>query len=231
MELAEEATGGTGAVRAALRHMARQPGLAAWFRTWARLEQEAVYLATYECRLVPGLLQSEGYARAVFSNRLPPLSDEQLEAQVAARMERQQMFRERPNTSFGFVVDEHVVRRRLGGADVLRGLLDHVLASARLRNVEVQIIPLEREAHTGLDGPLALLETRTGGIWPMRRGRRPGGWWPTRKRPPFCVADMRHSAHRPSPRWIPWVCWSGSEERYEHHRTGPVQVQSQRNAG
>ncbi|MEU1551925.1 helix-turn-helix transcriptional regulator [Streptomyces scabiei] len=174
VELAEEATGGTGAVRGAFQHMARQPGLAAWFRTWARLEREAVYLATYECRLVPGLLQSEEYARAVFSNRLPPLSDEQLEAQVAARMERQQMFRERPNTSFSFVMDEYIVRRRLGGVDVLRGLLDHLLASVRLRNVEIQIVPLECEAHAGLDGPLALLETPDGRHLAYAEGQETG---------------------------------------------------------
>jgi hypothetical protein len=154
--------------------MSRQPGLAAWFRTWARLEREAVYLATYECRLAPGLLQSEGYARAVFSNRLPPLSDEQLEAQVAARMERQRMFRERPNTSFSFVVDEHVVRRRLGGAEVLRGLIDHMLACAQLRNVEIQIVPLECEAHAGLDGPLALLETPDGRHLAYAEGQKTG---------------------------------------------------------
>ncbi|WP_086755822.1 helix-turn-helix domain-containing protein [Streptomyces griseiscabiei] len=174
VELAEEATGNTGAVRGAFRHMARQPGLAAWFRTWARLEREAVYLATYECRLVPGLLQSEGYARAVFSNSIPPLSDEQLEAQAAARMERQKMLRDRPNTSFSFVMDEHVVRRRLGGGEVLRGLLDHMLEHARLRNVEIQIMPLECQVHAGLDGPVALLETPDGRHLAYAEGQETG---------------------------------------------------------
>ncbi|WP_327728156.1 helix-turn-helix domain-containing protein [Streptomyces sp. NBC_00487] len=174
VELAEGATGSTGAVGGAFRHMARQPGLAAWFRTWARLERDAVYLATYECRLVPGLLQSEGYARAVFGNRIPPLSDEQLEAQVAARMERQGMLRERPNTSFSFVVDEHIVRRRLGGSEVSRGLFDHMLAHAQLRNVEIQIMPLECQAHAGLDGPLALLENPDGRHLAYAEGQETG---------------------------------------------------------
>ncbi|MDC2947259.1 MULTISPECIES: helix-turn-helix domain-containing protein [Streptomyces] len=174
VELAEGATGTTGAVRGAFRHMSRQPGLAAWFRTWARLEREAVYLATYECRLVPGMLQSEGYARAVFSNSIPPLSDEQLEAQVAARLGRQSMLRERPNTSFSFVVDEHILRRRLGDSGVSRGLLDHMLACAQLRNVEIQVMPLECQAHAGLDGPLALLETPDGRHLAYAEGQETG---------------------------------------------------------
>ena len=62
VERAEEALGNTGALRRAAGFLSRgEPGLAAWFRRWARLERKAVSLCTYECRLVPGLLQSEGY--------------------------------------------------------------------------------------------------------------------------------------------------------------------------
>ena len=159
VERAEGALGDTGALRRAARHLSRQPGLAAWFRQWARWEKVAVTLGTYECRLVPGLLQTERYARAAFDNSIPPLSDGQLEAQVAARMDRQQLIHERPNTSFSFVMDEHVARRRLGGVEVTYELLDHVLATAGLRNVSVQIMPTDCESHAGPDGPLALLET------------------------------------------------------------------------
>ncbi|WP_189327890.1 DUF5753 domain-containing protein, partial [Streptomyces flaveus] len=136
-----------------------EAGLAAWFRRWARLERIAVSLCTYECRLVPGLLQSEGYARAVFDNSIPPLSDEQLEAQVVARLERQKLLRERPNVSFSFIVEEHIIRRRLGGREVTRGLLDHMLELSAPRNVTLQIMPLDAEFHACLDGPVQLLET------------------------------------------------------------------------
>ncbi|MFG3291038.1 Scr1 family TA system antitoxin-like transcriptional regulator [Streptomyces sp. NPDC048179] len=162
VDAAEGVLGDTGALRKAFERVARQPGFAAWFRKWAALEQEAVSLATYECRLVPGLLQSEPYARAVFGNSIPPLSDAQVEARAVARMERQRMLRERPNTSFSFVMDEHVVRRRLGGVEVARSQLDHMLGYAQLRNVEVQILPMESEVHAGLGGALALLETPEG---------------------------------------------------------------------
>ncbi|MET9510642.1 helix-turn-helix transcriptional regulator [Streptomyces flavidovirens] len=174
VERAEPVLGGTGALRRAFGHLTRQPGLAAWFKKWAKLEQTAVSLGNYECRLVPGLLQSEGYARAAFGNRIPPLSDAQLEAQVGARMERQQLLRERPNSSFSFVIDEHILRRRLGGHEVTRGLLDHILAYAQLRNVSVQIMPTDSECHAGLDGPLALLETPDGRRLAYSEGQESG---------------------------------------------------------
>ncbi|WP_405908986.1 helix-turn-helix transcriptional regulator [Streptomyces sp. NBC_00828] len=160
VELGEEATGNTGAMRKSAKFLTRgEAGLAAWFRRWARLERIAVSLCTYECRLVPGLLQSEGYARAVFGNSIPPLSDEQLEDQVAARLERQKLLRARPNVPFSFIVEEHIFRRRLGGTEVTRGLLDHVLELTAPRNVTLQIMPLDAEFHACLDGPVQLLET------------------------------------------------------------------------
>lgn len=175
VERAEEATGNTGALRKAARHLTRgEPGLAAWFRRWARLEKEAVSLCTYECRLVPGLLQSEGYARAAFDNSVPPLSDEQMEAQVVARKRRQELTRERPNTSFSFVLEEHILRRCLGGVEVRAEQLQHILSLAALRNVTVQVMPVVSVCHAGLDGPLALLETADGRRLAYSEGQKNG---------------------------------------------------------
>ncbi|MCX5150078.1 helix-turn-helix domain-containing protein [Streptomyces sp. NBC_00320] len=163
VERAEEALGNTGALRKAARHLTRgEPGLAAWFRRWARLERVAVSLCTYECRLVPGLLQSEGYARDVFENHIPLLDDEQLEAQVTARLERQKMLYERPHVPFSFIVEEHVFRRRFDDEDKMRDMLDRVLERSRLRNVKLQVVPLEAGLHACLDGPVRLLETQQG---------------------------------------------------------------------
>ncbi|CAM5532690.1 DNA-binding protein OS=Streptomyces glaucescens OX=1907 GN=SGLAU_11090 PE=4 SV=1 [Streptomyces glaucescens] len=174
VEGAEEATGNTGAVRRAAAHLARQPGLAAWFRQWARLEHVAITLYTYECRLIPGLLQTEAYARTLFTNQLPPLDDEQVEVQWAARAERQQLLRERPNTAFAFLLEEHLFRRRTGGVEVTRGLIDHVQKIAGLRNVEIQVMPTERETHAGLDGPMQLLETPENKWFGYCEGQRGG---------------------------------------------------------
>ncbi|MFE0251157.1 Scr1 family TA system antitoxin-like transcriptional regulator [Streptomyces sp. NPDC059010] len=170
----EEVLGNTGAVRNAAKHLARQPGLAAWFRRWAQLEATAITLYTYECRLIPGLLQTEAYARTLFTNQLPPLSDEQVEAQWVARAERQELLRERPNTAFAFVLEEHVFRRRTGGVEVTRELIDHVLEIAQLRNVELQIMPTVRETHAGLDGPMRLLETPENKWFSYCEGQRGG---------------------------------------------------------
>ncbi|MFF8671531.1 DUF5753 domain-containing protein, partial [Streptomyces sp. NPDC015242] len=156
---AEEALGMAGVLQKAAGRLERQPGLAAWFRRWAQLEQVAITLYTYECRMVPGLLQTEAYAHQLFIDELPPLGDEQVEAQWTARAERQRLLQERPNTAFSFIVEEHVFLRRTGGAQVTRDLIDHVLRVAQLRNVEIQIMPLRQESHAGLHGPLQLLET------------------------------------------------------------------------
>ncbi|WP_367323420.1 Scr1 family TA system antitoxin-like transcriptional regulator [Streptomyces sp. HUAS ZL42] len=156
---AEEVLGNTGVLRRAAQHLARQPGLAAWFRQWARLEGVAITLYTYECRLIPGLLQTEAYARQLFDDELPPLKDEQIEAQWEARAERQRLLRERPNTAFSFIIEEQLLLRRTGGTEVTRELVDHLLRVSELRNVEIQIMPLVRESHAGLHGPVRLLET------------------------------------------------------------------------
>ncbi|CAL9404098.1 transcriptional regulator [Streptomyces sp. DH-12] len=175
VERAEEALGNTGALRRAARHLTRgEAGLAAWFRRWARLEREAVSLCTYECRLVPGLLQSEGYARAVFEGTIPLRTDEELEVQLAARMERQVTMRERPTVPFSFIVEEHVFRRQFGDAEAMRGLMDHVLELTAPRNVTLQVVPVEARLHACLDGPLQILETSEGRRLAYSEGQRNG---------------------------------------------------------
>ncbi|GEK00709.1 transcriptional regulator [Streptomyces sp. 1-11] len=160
VEAAEGVLGNTGALRRAAGFLERQPGLASWFRRWAALEQTAINLFNYECRMIPGLLQTEAFARQLFADELPPLSDEQIEASWAARADRQRLLRERPNTAFNFIVEEHVFLRCTGGREVTRGAIAHVLEMAQLRNVEVQIMPLAQPSHAGLHGPIALLEDR-----------------------------------------------------------------------
>jgi transcriptional regulator with XRE-family HTH domain len=159
VERAEGVLDAFGVIRGAAKHLTRRKGLASWFRQWAQLELGALSLYTYECRLIPGLLQTPAYARTLFTDQLPPLGDEQIEAQLAARLERQQLLRSRPNTAFTFILEEHLFLRDLGGEEVTRELLDHILDLSELRNVDIQIMPLVRHHHAGLDGPMQLLET------------------------------------------------------------------------
>ncbi|MCL2729901.1 MAG: DUF5753 domain-containing protein, partial [Actinomycetia bacterium] len=138
------------------------------------LEKVAASLCTYECRLVPGLLQSEEYARAVFEGTIPLLTDEQLAAQVTARAARQRMLRERPQVPFSFIVEEPVFRRGFGSRETVRDLLDHVLEQTAPRNVTLQVVPLEAALHACLDGPVQLLETPEGRRLAYSEGQQNG---------------------------------------------------------
>ncbi|MGW4033019.1 helix-turn-helix domain-containing protein [Streptomyces sp. NPDC004838] len=159
VERAEEVLDAFGAIRGAARHLSRQPGLASWFRQWGKLEEEAVTLWTYECRVIPGLLQTESYARAV-TESVPPVKDEdQVNQQVAARLDRQQLFRRRPPIAFSFIIEQALIERGTGGPEVTRELIDHLLERASQFNVELQIMPLRQPDHAGFDGSLQLLET------------------------------------------------------------------------
>ncbi|MFD4564452.1 Scr1 family TA system antitoxin-like transcriptional regulator [Streptomyces sp. NPDC058467] len=162
IERAEEVLDAFGVLRAAAKYATRQPGLASWFRKWADLEELAISLYTYECRLIPGLLQTEAYARTVmWSVPLRP-TDEQVEQRVAARLARQELLsasRERP-TAFSFIIEQAVLERHTGGEEVTRELIDHLLdVNERHWNVEIQLMPLRQPAHAGLDGPMRLCET------------------------------------------------------------------------
>ncbi|WP_406460122.1 helix-turn-helix domain-containing protein [Streptomyces sp. NBC_01622] len=166
--------GNTGAVRRAAEHLERRPGLASWFRQWALKEKTAITLYTYECRMIPGLLQTEAYARTLFLEQLPPMDDAQVEAQWVERAKRQELLRGRPNTAFNFILEEGSFLRRTGGLEVTLGQIDHVLALSRLRNIEIQVMPQVRESHAGLAGPMQLLETPNNTWFAYCEGQRAG---------------------------------------------------------
>lgn len=168
VERGEVATGNTGALRKAMPHLTRQAGLASWFRQWARLEAQAVTLWTYDCRVIPGLLQTEAYARAV-TESVPPVKDEeQVAEQVAARMERQQLFDRRPPIAFSFIIEQALIERGTGGPDVMREQLDSLLERSS------QFMPLHQPDHAGFDGPLRLLESPDNKWFGYAEGQRGG---------------------------------------------------------
>ncbi|MER6622390.1 helix-turn-helix transcriptional regulator [Streptomyces sp. NPDC000931] len=134
----------------------------AFFRDAARLEAEAVELHVYDTHVVNGLLQTEEYARAVFTMRRPLLDDATIEQRVTARMLRQEIFSRWPAPLMSFVIEEAVLRRPVGGSGVQRGQLEQILLIGQKRNVEIQVMPLHREDHAGLAGPFTLIETKAG---------------------------------------------------------------------
>ncbi|MEW2074056.1 helix-turn-helix transcriptional regulator [Streptomyces sp. NPDC013433] len=133
-----------------------------FFRDAARLESEALALSAYDAQVVNGLLQTEEYARAVFSTMRPPLEDEVIEQRVAARLARQRIFSRRPTPLVSFIMDESALRRPIGGHGVLRGQLEQLLLVGQKRTVELQILPLSREQNAGLAGPFMLFDTQEG---------------------------------------------------------------------
>ncbi|MGC4944854.1 helix-turn-helix domain-containing protein [Streptomyces sp. DT224] len=162
VQSAEPVLGNTGALRKAAPFLSRQAGLASWFVQWARLEATAISLYTYDCRVIPGLLQTEAYARAI-SLDVPPLPDpEELEQRIAARLARQELLsiHRKPPTAFSFIVEQSVLERHTGGDDVTRELLDHLIELIEGNwNVEFQIMPTRQPHHAGTDGPILLAET------------------------------------------------------------------------
>ncbi|MFD0119940.1 helix-turn-helix domain-containing protein [Streptomyces virginiae] len=134
----------------------------AFFRDAARLETQAVELHVYATKAVPGLLQTEEYARAVFAMSRPLLPDETVEQRVAARLARQEIFMRVPLPTISFIIEESVLRRPLGGRGVMRGQLEQIMLLGQRRNVEVQVMPTDVEEHAGLEGPFTLIETRDG---------------------------------------------------------------------
>ncbi|WP_329548258.1 helix-turn-helix domain-containing protein [Streptomyces sp. NBC_01356] len=158
---ADEVLDAGGVLKAGKEEIA-QAQYPAFFRDAARLEAEAVELHVYANQAVPGLLQTEEYARAVFTMRRPLLDEEIVEQRVTARLARQEIFSRTPLPTISFVIEESVLRRPLGGKPVMRGQLEQLLLHGHRRNVEIQVMPTEREDHAGLAGPFTLIETRDG---------------------------------------------------------------------
>ncbi|MEU1169846.1 helix-turn-helix domain-containing protein [Streptomyces microflavus] len=131
-------------------------------RELAKLEAAAVELMAYSNGSVHGLLQTAEYARALFAMRQPVYPQEEIERAVAGRLARQAILERKPSPTLGFVLEEVVLRRPLGGKMVLRRQLEHLLAVNELRNVTVQVMPMDREEHAGIDGEIQVLKFKDG---------------------------------------------------------------------
>ncbi|WP_409472733.1 helix-turn-helix domain-containing protein [Streptomyces sp. HC307] len=161
IDRADEVLGAGGVLSASKEEVGRAQ-YPAFFRDAAKLEAEAVELHVYANQAVPGLLQTEEYARAIFMMMRPPMDDELIEQRVSARLARQEILSGRDAPLASFVVDEAVLRRPIGGRGVLRGQLEHILLMGERRNVEIQVMPLDREENAGMAGPFTLIETKEG---------------------------------------------------------------------
>ncbi|MGW1506271.1 helix-turn-helix domain-containing protein [Streptomyces mirabilis] len=151
-----------GGVLKALKEEVGRAQYPAFFRDMARLEASAVGLSVYAALAVPGLLQTAEYAKAVFQMQRPLLDDDVIEQRLAARMARQDIFTRRPAPLLSFIIEEVVLRKPIGGRATIREQLEQILLVGQNRNVEIQVMPTDREDHAGLGGPFNLIDNAEG---------------------------------------------------------------------
>ncbi|MEV0987050.1 helix-turn-helix transcriptional regulator [Streptomyces sp. NPDC049949] len=139
---------GTGGVFSRLVGLVLRSQLPTWFQPYAEMEAKAAYISTYQAQMVYGLLQTEAYARAVLATGLPDNLDES----VAARLERQRILRRERPPMIWVVLDEAALYRPIGGLQVMRNQLTHLLGLRKSRWVQVQVLPFEAGEHASLIG-------------------------------------------------------------------------------
>jgi len=149
--------------------------LPSWFEVYVGLEQAASEISTFEASLVPGLLQTPDYARAVIEAELPDATAAEVDRRTELRMKRQR-YESRPD--LWVVLDEAVIRRIVGGAPTMRAQLERLVEAAESPGQTLQIIPFGAGAHASMvssfsiltfpdlaDPPVVYLESRAGGLY------------------------------------------------------------------
>ncbi|MCX5212889.1 helix-turn-helix transcriptional regulator [Kitasatospora sp. NBC_00240] len=127
----------------------------AWFRPYVDLEEAATVIRSFQVQVVPGLLQTEDYARAILAARR--LDEEAVAEQVAARLQRQNILDGTNPPELWVVLDENVLRRRPAGAEMMRAQLESLITAADRPRTVIQVIPLSAGIHAGVGGPFATL--------------------------------------------------------------------------
>ncbi|PRH78712.1 transcriptional regulator [Streptomyces solincola] len=153
---------GAGGKIAAMKQDVEQARYPKKVRDLAKLEREAVELGAYSAHNLHGLLQTEEYARALYEMRRPPFSADEVERHVAGRLGRQKILEQTPVTMLTFILEEVTIMRPLGGRMVARRQLEHLLEVGRLRHVDIQVMPTDREDHAGMGGQFQVLKFQDG---------------------------------------------------------------------
>ncbi|WP_077799627.1 helix-turn-helix transcriptional regulator [Streptomyces sp. JHA26] len=126
------------------------------YRDFISLESQASAMRTLETTVVPGLLQTPEYARAVTRAAVDGLSEERLDTLVEVRLARQDVLRADPPLELNAVLDEAVLRREVGGPGVMARQLTRLVEAARLPHVRLQVLPFTAGAHIGVTGPFVI---------------------------------------------------------------------------
>lgn len=139
-------------------------------------EREAVALSWYDNAVLPGLLQTRDYARAVLSERVPAYDEDEIEVMTEGRIERQEIMERKCPPTMSFIVWEPVLYLEIGGARIRKEQLRNLRERAELPGLALQFLPMRTSAHAGLNGPFILLETPDHQHLAYTEGQRGSQW-------------------------------------------------------
>jgi transcriptional regulator with XRE-family HTH domain len=153
--------------------LARESGGKDWWQPYSRmlskkytafigLEADAASVLTFELCMVPGLLQTEDYARAAIEAAAAGLTAEEIDQRVAVRMERQRIFHEGDSRRLYAVVDEAALRRPVGGPNVMRAQIEHLIDLAGHPKITLRVVPFSAGPHPSATGAFTLLSFSEG---------------------------------------------------------------------
>lgn len=128
-----------------------------YLNRWRGIEEKATGLNTFQLEVIPGLLQTPDYARVVLQIGLPTATDDEIEAQVASRIERQSILTGDSPPMFVAILDEGAIRRIMGSQNIMQAQLLHVVQQCEQhRNIRVQVVPAEVGDYAGIGGPFTI---------------------------------------------------------------------------
>jgi transcriptional regulator with XRE-family HTH domain len=128
-----------------------------WFQVYVGLEEAAALIRIYEVQFVPGLLQTEDYARAVVMQGSPNLLPEEIDSRVAVRMGRQKLFSRENPARLWAIVDEAALRRPIGSRDVLAGQINRLIDATSEPNITLQVMPFKHGGHAAEGGAFTIM--------------------------------------------------------------------------
>ncbi|MFF5589963.1 helix-turn-helix domain-containing protein [Streptomyces hygroscopicus] len=130
----------------------------------AELESRATTMQSYETLLIPGLLQTDSYMRALFQSTRPDAARDEIDSLVRFRKARQDILSTEPTTTFHAVIHEAALRMEVGGSHVMRGQLTHLIRASTLPGVTIQVLPFEMGVRGWFSTPFLLLSTGVPGL-------------------------------------------------------------------
>ncbi|MFE2443574.1 helix-turn-helix domain-containing protein [Streptomyces melanosporofaciens] len=158
IDAAEKALDAGGLLRSAIKYL-RLERYPVYFQGFVQLEQEALSIASYCTQVIHGLLQTEGYIRALLACNYPPFEDAELEQLVQGRLDRKAIFDRKPRALIHVILEEAALRRQIGGPEVMSHQYEHLVECAARPGVSIQVMPMNQAEHAGLRGPFTVIET------------------------------------------------------------------------